>query len=85
MARLDQAEQDAALSGYYEPEDPSEKRMARKRFLAPEFRLSPQEIVRLMKDVLGSPADVIRQATQVLQRPRPIPSTRGACTASSEP
>lgn len=85
MARLDQAEQDAALSGYYEPEDPSEKRMARKRFLAPEFRLSRQELVRLMKDVLGSQPDVIRQATQVFQRPRPIPTSRGACEASVEP
>lgn len=85
MARLDQAEQDAALSGYYEPEDPSEKRMARKRFLAPEFRLSRQELVRLMKDVLGSQPDVIRQATQVFQRSRPIPTSRGACEASVEP
>ena len=34
-----------ALSGYYEPEDPSEKVMARKRFLAPEFRLSAPELL----------------------------------------
>lgn len=85
IARLNQAEQDAALSGYYEPEDPNEKRMTRKRFLAPEFRLSPPELVRLMKDVLGSQPDVIQQATQVLQRPRPIPSTRGACQDSAKP
>jgi hypothetical protein len=85
ITRLNQAEQDAVLSGYYEPEDPSEKRMARKRFLAPEFRLSRQELVRLMKDVLGSQPNVIRQATQVLQRPRPIPTTRGVCQASVEP
>ena len=85
VTRLDQAEQDAALIGYYEPEDPNEKRMARKRFLAPEFRLSPPELVRLMKDVLGSQPNIIRQATQVLQRSRPVPSTRGACAASMKP
>ena len=82
IARLNQAEQDAALIGYYEPEDPSENRMARKRFLAPEFRLSPQELLRLMKDVLGSQPDTIRQAAQVLERPRPVPSARGACAES---
>ena len=82
IARLNQAEQDAALIGYYEPEDPSENRMARKRFLAPEFRLSPQELLRLMKDVLGSQPDIIRQAAQVLERPRPVPNARGACAES---
>ena len=81
IARLNQAEEDAVLSGYYEPEDPNEKLMARKRFLAPEFRLSPRELLLLMKDVLGSRPDMIRQASQVLQRPRPVPSTHGACAA----
>ena len=81
IARLNQAEEDAVLSGYYEPEDPNEKLMARKRFLAPEFRLSSRELLLLMKDVLGSQPDMIRQASQVLQRPRPVPSTHGACAA----
>ncbi len=81
IARLNQAEDDAVLSGYYEPEDPNEKLMARKRFLAPEFRLSSRELLLLMKDVLGSQPDMIRQASQVLQRPRPVPSTHGACDA----
>ena len=81
IARLNQAEEDAVLSGYYEPEDPNEKLMARKRFLAPEFRLSSRELLLLMKDVLGSQPDMIRQVSQVLQRPRPVPSTHGACDA----
>ena len=81
IARLNQAEEDAVLSGYYEPEDPNEKLMARKRFLAPEFRLSSRELLLLMKDVLGSQPDMIRQVSQVLQRPRRVPSTHGACDA----
>lgn len=85
IARLDEAERDAALRGYYEPEDPSEKVMARKRFLAPEFRISASELLLLMKDVLGSPSDLIRQAGQVVQRARSVPSTRGACPASIAP
>ena len=79
IARLDQAERDAALTGYYEPEDPGEKTMARKRFLAPEFRLSVLELSALMRDVLGSSSDMIRQAGQVLGRPRPLQSVPGVC------
>ena len=66
--RLAQAEQDATLKGYYEPEDPNEKLMARKRFLAPEFRLSAPEARVLMKEVLGSPAELIHQTLQVMNR-----------------
>lgn len=79
IARLDQAEQDAALTGYYEPEDLEERRMARKRFLAPEFRLSAPELSTLMRDVLGSSAELIREAEQVLGRPRPPQSAPRVC------
>ena len=85
IARLNQAEQDASLSGYYEPEDPSEKAMARKRFLAPDFRLSAPELRLLMADVLGSPADMIRQADQVLKRVGAVPASPGACKAPAAP
>jgi hypothetical protein len=66
IRRLGQAEQDATLKGYYEPEDASEKLMARKRFLAPEFRLSAPELKILMQEVLGSPGELTRQAVQVV-------------------
>ncbi len=85
IARLSQAEQNASLSGYYEPEDPAEKAMARKRFLAPDFRLSAPELLLLMKEVLGSSADMIRQAHQVLTRGRVVPASRGACEAATAP
>lgn len=81
IARLSQAEQDASLTGYYEPEDPGEKSLARKRFLAPDFRLSAPELRLLMAEVLGSPADMIRQADQVLKRARVAPASSGACEA----
>lgn len=83
IARLDQAEGDAALTGYYEPEDPGEKAMARKRFLAPEFRLSAPELSVLMREVLGSPSEMIRQANQVLGRARPIQTETSRCAGSS--
>ena len=68
IKRLEQAEKEATLKGYYEPEDPNEKLMARKRFLAPDLRLSWPEDRVLMKDVLGSPEGLIRQAGQVMNR-----------------
>ncbi len=79
IARLDQAEQDAVLTGYYEPEDPGEKVMARKRFLAPEFRLSAPELSALMRDVLGNSSDMIRRAEQVLERSRPLQNVSVVC------
>ena len=85
LARLEKAEQNSDLRGYYEPEDPSERVMARKRYLAPEFRLSSQELTVLMREVLGSPLELIRQAGQVANRTRPLPSTRGACPVLAIP
>lgn len=81
IARLIQAEQRAILSGYYEPEDPNEKMMARKRFLAPDFRLSSPELLLLMKNVLGSSADMIHQAELALEGAGLVPAARGACAA----
>lgn len=79
IARLEQAERDAAFTGYYEPEDPGEKAMARKRFLAPEFRLSAPELSALMRGVLGSPSDMIRQAARVVGRSQPVQGMPGVC------
>jgi hypothetical protein len=85
VKRLELAERDAVLKGYYEPEDPNEKLVTRKRFLAPEFRLSAPELTVLMRDVLGSSAELIGQASLVLihssvntnaQRTCPAPVSR---------
>ncbi|WHZ13752.1 MAG: hypothetical protein OJF52_000586 [Nitrospira sp.] len=85
LARLEKAEQDADLRGYYEPEDPTEKVMARKRFLASEFRLSAPELTVLMRDALGSPSELIRQAEQVANRHRAVPATHGSCPTPASP
>ena len=85
LKRLKQAEQDATLKGYYEPEDPGEKLMARKRFLAPDFRLSAPELTVLMRDVLGSPSELIRQARVVANRIGPISTVSKTCLARPSP
>ena len=53
MRRLRRADREGTLRGYYEPEDPGERTVARKRYLAPASRLSEQEAAVLMKDVIG--------------------------------
>ena len=83
IKRLERAEQDVTLKGYYEPEDPNEKLMARKRFLAPEFRLSAPELRVLMRDVLGSPTELIRQAVRVMSRAGQASDSQKICDSPS--
>ena len=52
VSRLRSADREGILRGYYEPEDPGERAVARKRYLAPASRLSEQEVTVLMKNVI---------------------------------
>lgn len=59
--RLKKANQEGDLIGYYEPENKAERSIARKRYLAPSHRITPQEVNRLLQDVLEySPAEADR-------------------------
>jgi hypothetical protein len=66
LRRLEEADRDGKLRGYYEPEDPTERSVTRKRFLAPSSRLSSEEIEGLMSGPLEFPADVVKQAAKRL-------------------
>jgi hypothetical protein len=66
VRRLRSADREGILRGYYEPEDPGERAIARKRFLAPASRLSEQEAAVLMKDVIGFSHGLLARATEVL-------------------
>jgi hypothetical protein len=76
VRRLQDADREGKIRGYYEPEDPEERRVTRKRFLAKESRLSSEEIERLMGDALGYPADLIQQAMKMLD---PLPARPESC------
>jgi hypothetical protein len=52
VSRLRIADREGALRGYYEPEDSGERAVARKRYLAPASRLSEQEAMVIMKEVM---------------------------------
>jgi hypothetical protein len=75
--RLKKADQEGDLIGYYEPENNAERSIARKRYLAPSHRITPQEVNQLLRDFLEySPAEADRISGA-------LKSNRGSLTGSS--
>jgi hypothetical protein len=65
LRRLKKADLEGTLHGYYEPEDPTERGITHKRFLAPASRLSQQEARVLMDAALGLPPDLVKDAMKM--------------------
>jgi hypothetical protein len=57
--RFEQAVVKREFTGYYVPEDADERRVAQKRFLAPQSQISGTETEWLMAEVLGFPEQFI--------------------------
>jgi hypothetical protein len=70
ITRLKKADQDADLIGYYEPETPAERSIARKRYLAASNRITPDEVKRLLQDILEYPAEDAGRIGGVMQQGR---------------
>ncbi|HET7058407.1 MAG TPA: hypothetical protein VFI05_06725 [Nitrospiraceae bacterium] len=70
IKRLKKADRDGDLIGYYEPESDAERAIARKRYLAPSHRITPQEVNRLLQDVLEYSKGEALRITGVLQQDR---------------
>ena len=68
LRRFEEADREGKLRGYYEPEDPAERSVTRKRFLAANSRLSSEEIGRLMTGPLEFSADLVRQVLKRLEK-----------------
>ena len=66
VRRLRSADREGTLRGYYEPEDPGERAVARKRYLAAASRLSEQEAAVLMENVIEFPPSLLVRARGVL-------------------
>lgn len=66
--RLTDAVEAGELLGYYEPDDPEERRIARKRFIAPSNGLTSQDVEILLTDVLGESPELIQASKAVLER-----------------
>jgi hypothetical protein len=66
VRRLRSSDREGTLRGYYEPEDPGERAVARKRYLAAASRLSEQEAAVLMENVIEFSPSLLVRAREVL-------------------
>jgi hypothetical protein len=65
VRRLRTADREGVFRGYYEPEGPNERAVARKRYLAPASRVSEPEATALMKDVMEFSPGLLARARGV--------------------
>lgn len=72
LKRLKKADRDGDVVGYYEPEDPDERQVAQKRYLAPSHRITPREVAILLEIALGVSSKEARRAAAVMEQSRPV-------------
>ncbi|MDH5429313.1 MAG: hypothetical protein OEY57_14225 [Nitrospirota bacterium] len=65
--RLEKAIQSGELLGYYEPDDPEERKVARKRFIAPSNGLTPQDVEHLLGHVLQEPDGMVETSKMIVE------------------
>lgn len=74
VTRLKKADQDGDLIGYYEPETAAERSIARKRYLAPSHRITPEEARQLLGGILELPQELVDRSVRGMQQGRlPLP------------
>jgi hypothetical protein len=66
--RLTDAVKSGELLGYYEPDDPEERQIARKRFIAPSNGLTPQDVELLLTTVLGESPELVQASRAVFEQ-----------------
>ncbi len=71
LKRLKKADRDGDLIGYYEPEDPGERQVAQKRYLAPSHRITPREVSVLLEVLFGVSREEARRSTAAMEQNRP--------------
>jgi hypothetical protein len=65
VRRLRNADREGMFRGYYEPEGPDERAVARKRYLASALRLSEPEATVLMRDIFEFSPGLLARARRV--------------------
>lgn len=80
LQRLKKADRQGDLAGYYEPEDPAERNMTHKRYLAPSFRISPHEVALLLEVVLGDSTEEASRAAAALESSQSPPAQGTSCS-----
>lgn len=66
--RLQEATKAGELLGYYEPDDPEERRVARKRFIAPSNGITPKGVEWLLADILEESPELINASTPIIEQ-----------------
>ncbi|MDE3036085.1 MAG: hypothetical protein KGJ14_08940 [Nitrospirota bacterium] len=79
LARLKKADRNGDLIGYYEPEDPAERRVTQKRYLAPSHRLTPGEVQVLLEVLFGVSSREAQRASSVMEQRRSLPKEAVSC------
>lgn len=79
VRRLRTADREGALRGYYEPEDPAERVVTHKRYLAAASRLSSEEAAVLMRDVMGASPGLLTRSIGVLTGSEEPGERQGPC------
>lgn len=79
LQRLRKADQAAEIVGYYEPEDPEERAVTHKRYLAPLHRITPAEVAMLLEVVFEESPEEARRAASVMEQDRPLPKDAIPC------
>lgn len=79
IRRFKKAFENGELRGYYVPEDPDERRLAQKRYLAQQSQLSLDEAVVLMDQVLGFQNNFIDQLLMSFES-----SERSSCSTAEQ-
>jgi hypothetical protein len=79
VSRLRIADREGTFRGYYEPEDSSERAVARKRYLAPASRLSEPETMVIMKEVMEFSPNLLARAKAVISSSGQGANRHGQC------
>ena len=77
--RLGTADREGVLRGYYEPEDAAERVVTHKRYLAAASRLSSEEAMVLMRDVMGFSPGLLARAVGILAGSDERDERQGQC------
>lgn len=67
LSELKRADREGMLVGYYEPRDHAERAKAPKHYLAPSYRITPEEVAILLERIFRQPAQEVQSVFQAMQ------------------
>lgn len=69
LGRLRAVDQEGSLVGFYEPEEPRERAMTHKRYLAPSHRITQAEVAILLEVIFSESPALARRSAAVMGGP----------------